>query len=404
MLRISVIFSSFFLLSQIILVNGADKIQVPPPLPLPPEQPNCLSLNQSVFCGSSYGKYFISRNVLINASPVTDIQTFDRALGYYFGSPTDMSEINRSFQCSPGWDGKYEPPFRVSFTCRAILNNNYTDSCNIDNPIPPLCHSTCLAYINGWSTVIKNQTACPASEQQIDIKLQNLKTWCDYYPYTGTDGSCISGQDDQDNTCGFILPQQSSSLCTFCSFSNAKCCQSESALSCPGSSSWRIKPGISTTALVCAIVFGCLGGIGLIIGLVLYYKRRDSGYDLSEKRILQNPEVSMPEAMDSTVHMNITIPSVSEYVCEYPYRPALPDELPLEVGDVIIIVWTFDDGWAVGRNHTRGGEGAFPMACVTVRQVNHEEHNDAAADSNGIPRRTSSKRASNRPKSFSPTN
>ncbi|ORX95263.1 hypothetical protein K493DRAFT_337417 [Basidiobolus meristosporus CBS 931.73] len=398
-----IIFPSFLLLCRSLLVKGAEKIQVPPPLTLPPEQPSCLSLNQSVFCGGSYGRYYISSKALVSNSPVTDIQAFDRALGYYFGSPTDITQINAAFNCSAGigWDGVYEPPYRVSFTCRALLNNNYTDVCNAANPIPPLCQSTCLSYIDGWSTVIKNQTICPATPQEMNIKLQNLQTWCDSFPFTGAESNCISGPVDQDNTCGFILPLQSASLCTFCSFSNAKCCQSESALACPGSSSWRTKPGISTAALVCSIVFSCLGGIGLIIGLIFFFKRRRLSYGNSNKTTSQNMQVSIPNTADSTARLNITIPSVCEYVCEFPYRPALPDELALEVDDVIVIVWTFDDGWAVGRNLSRGGEGAFPMACVTVKQVDNVEYTGATPQTGGIPRRTSSKRTSNRPKSLS---
>ncbi|KAJ3210345.1 hypothetical protein HDU67_005378 [Dinochytrium kinnereticum] len=53
----------------------------------------------------------------------------------------------------------------------------------------------------------------------------------------------------------------------------------------------------------------------------------------------------------------------------HPYNPTLADELQLAVGQDIIVLRSFDDGWGLGMNPTTGAQGAFPLVCV----VRHDE-------------------------------
>ncbi|KAI8854956.1 hypothetical protein BC829DRAFT_485911 [Chytridium lagenaria] len=46
------------------------------------------------------------------------------------------------------------------------------------------------------------------------------------------------------------------------------------------------------------------------------------------------------------------------------YNPTLTDELPLVLGEDIIVLMSFDDGWGLGLNPTTGAQGAFPLVCV----------------------------------------
>ncbi|KAH9276479.1 hypothetical protein BSLG_007954 [Batrachochytrium salamandrivorans] len=48
----------------------------------------------------------------------------------------------------------------------------------------------------------------------------------------------------------------------------------------------------------------------------------------------------------------------------HPYEPTLPDELQLNVGSDIIMVRSFDDGWALGFDPSTSKQGAFPLVCV----------------------------------------
>ncbi|KAI8615365.1 hypothetical protein BC830DRAFT_1168655 [Chytriomyces sp. MP71] len=47
-----------------------------------------------------------------------------------------------------------------------------------------------------------------------------------------------------------------------------------------------------------------------------------------------------------------------------PYSATLPDELTLEVGDLVTVAEVFDDGWAKGTHVRTGAVGTFPSACV----------------------------------------
>ncbi|KAI8817276.1 uncharacterized protein EV422DRAFT_542232 [Fimicolochytrium jonesii] len=46
------------------------------------------------------------------------------------------------------------------------------------------------------------------------------------------------------------------------------------------------------------------------------------------------------------------------------YEAQMGDELTLNIGDVVSVDEEFDDGWAVGTNHTTSTIGAFPLSCL----------------------------------------
>ncbi|KAJ3202419.1 hypothetical protein HK099_001860 [Clydaea vesicula] len=48
----------------------------------------------------------------------------------------------------------------------------------------------------------------------------------------------------------------------------------------------------------------------------------------------------------------------------HPYYPTLADELHLDVGADLVMIRSFDDGWALGLNPITGQQGAFPVVCV----------------------------------------
>ncbi|KAI9331298.1 hypothetical protein DFJ73DRAFT_765099 [Zopfochytrium polystomum] len=54
-------------------------------------------------------------------------------------------------------------------------------------------------------------------------------------------------------------------------------------------------------------------------------------------------------------------------VIVHPYNPTLPDELTLEPGLDVIMLKSFDDGWALGMNPITGQQGAFPVVCVVAK-------------------------------------
>ncbi|KAJ3098695.1 hypothetical protein HDU96_010981 [Phlyctochytrium bullatum] len=54
----------------------------------------------------------------------------------------------------------------------------------------------------------------------------------------------------------------------------------------------------------------------------------------------------------------------------HPYAATLPDELELRLGEVVILLRSFDDGWGLGLDPRTGAQGAFPLVCVvSVREA-----------------------------------
>ncbi|KAI8930163.1 hypothetical protein BC831DRAFT_508608 [Entophlyctis helioformis] len=54
------------------------------------------------------------------------------------------------------------------------------------------------------------------------------------------------------------------------------------------------------------------------------------------------------------------------------YDRAMEDEIELRVGDVIVVLEEFDDGWALGRNTVTGAQGVFPIS-ITEPYVQGQE-------------------------------
>ncbi|KAK9768384.1 hypothetical protein K7432_001044 [Basidiobolus ranarum] len=361
----------------------------------------CYSINSSKFCGGSFGSFFMSSNAMIDGVNPLDVTSFDRALEFYFGSPKDIDQINKLFDCKGGvgWSGVEEPPFRSTFTCRALLEHPLVRECNIQNPIPPICKSTCIRYVEGWSNILLNSTTCPSTPEQREAKIKNLYSWCEAFPNNGPDGSCINGEHNESKTCGFMLPAQYPTLCTYCQTSDNSCCKSEAAKLCSLANSEQ-PPKKNVALFVLSGILGSVVVIALAIGGLIYYRRRhqtEIKTHSSQSSISSSTNLipfSSPSAPPSPPPM--TQPEGEEYSCVFAYNPTLEDELMIQPGDSLIVIWAFDDGWAVGRNVNTGFEGAFPMACVTKNSSTEAPSRDSEKlDGEQYPR-TSSKHISGR--------
>jgi hypothetical protein len=77
----------------------------------------------------------------------------------------------------------------------------------------------------------------------------------------------------------------------------------------------------------------------------------------------------------------------TQYFAISSFTPRQPDELAIEQGDEVIIVQTFDDGWAFGRNSRTRMVGVLPMTFLSSNnQYNNYQY------SNTLPDRQSSRR------------
>jgi hypothetical protein len=73
-------------------------------------------------------------------------------------------------------------------------------------------------------------------------------------------------------------------------------------------------------------------------------------------------DIQKPEA--ALLRTNRPLP-LKKRIAHYNYDPELPDEIRIRIGDVVIVDYLCDDGWAVGWNSTNKQKGAFPFACLS---------------------------------------
>jgi hypothetical protein len=59
-----------------------------------------------------------------------------------------------------------------------------------------------------------------------------------------------------------------------------------------------------------------------------------------------------------------TSSKVKSYKVVQPHTPANDDEIVLDLGEMVIVLEEFEDGWAFGRNQTKGESGVFPIVCL----------------------------------------
>lgn len=52
-------------------------------------------------------------------------------------------------------------------------------------------------------------------------------------------------------------------------------------------------------------------------------------------------------------------------VVTHAYTKTLPDEVDLRVGDFVVVLANYDDGWSKGTNTTTGKTGSFPFVCLS---------------------------------------
>ncbi|KAJ3392651.1 hypothetical protein HDU84_003657 [Entophlyctis sp. JEL0112] len=97
-----------------------------------------------------------------------------------------------------------------------------------------------------------------------------------------------------------------------------------------------------------------------------------------------NKKASMAISYVSTAVSSVTDASAADKVRNtlrvlFPYQAQQDDELELVVGNDIILLKSFDDGWALGMQPLTGQKGAFPLACVDLGKTDNRISNRASS-------------------------
>jgi hypothetical protein len=86
-------------------------------------------------------------------------------------------------------------------------------------------------------------------------------------------------------------------------------------------------------------------------------KEKDSSEEMSSNQI-QKPEATLLQRSSRPLPLK-------KRIALHNYNPQLPDEIQIRIGDVVIVDYLCDDGWAVGWNTTINQKGAFPFGCLS---------------------------------------
>jgi len=104
-----------------------------------------------------------------------------------------------------------------------------------------------------------------------------------------------------------------------------------------------------------------------------YYGESDASFDFSSSKLnitsqLDNNHLSV--ASSAMLSNRVSTTSTDKELNSTPYRavhtyePQLNDELLLEMGDIVEVVYVYDDGWVWGINTRTNESGACPMLCL----------------------------------------
>ncbi|KAI8070572.1 uncharacterized protein B0P05DRAFT_550228 [Gilbertella persicaria] len=175
------------------------------------EQDTCVSLINSTVC-SAFAPFYIGLPGLGQEFPfllnITTIEEFDRRLLEYVNSTSDYLF---PLGCLSSNYNPTIPYARYSLTrlCAGMIQNPaYSLPCNFNQHLtpPPLCKSTCLAWIKSITDITANPSVCSDSIQRND-SLLNFMDQCDSWEgYNGTiQQNCISGIANEPYSCGNVM-------------------------------------------------------------------------------------------------------------------------------------------------------------------------------------------------------
>lgn len=169
---------------------------------------SCVSLSSSTAC-PAYSQYYVSLPELSDRytflANVTDVESFDKALLDYATSASDyLSPMGCITTETP------IPYARYSLTrlCAGLIQDPENSlPCNFQHELtpPPLCQTTCEAWLDSVSAITNDTSLCPNTIERNDT-LNTLASQCsDWQGYNGTESQyCISGAVNEPKNCGKV--------------------------------------------------------------------------------------------------------------------------------------------------------------------------------------------------------
>ncbi|ETN45060.1 uncharacterized protein HMPREF1541_09936 [Cyphellophora europaea CBS 101466] len=181
---------------------------------------SCVSLSGSSQCAGFDSSSVSTTGQVQDFFPflsfVSNVEEFDRELARYVSQGYVSSKYVNLFGCDNinlSNTTDYYARYTTTFLCNAIIQNS-RDACSLtDETAPPMCADSCADFALSEESIVGSNELCSGRSGNYAQQLRADFTDC-YLPTLSISGSCISGEDNEPDECGF--QGNLMGLCNFC--------------------------------------------------------------------------------------------------------------------------------------------------------------------------------------------
>jgi hypothetical protein len=163
----------------------------------------CIILGQAQKCilltGSTECPEFSTVDISL-LEGASDTITFDSVFRQQFNSTLNAVNLQGTLDCKDLSKSNVLPRFRRTMMCLFYANPCLYEKGTEDNDKKPLCKDTCLKHTADLSTIISQR--CPDSTKAKDVVETYKKTCESSKLYNGSQPRCVSGEENEPNSCG----------------------------------------------------------------------------------------------------------------------------------------------------------------------------------------------------------
>jgi hypothetical protein len=334
----------------------------------------CFVLTDSVECPNQNGK------AIGTAKEYRNTAEFDAFMTGRKNTNKDYISKFRSDYSCPEYEGIGQQ-FQQALYCSMIAVKPSTCTVPDIRTPAPLCKETCMQALNSLQNVFDSICISDKSSGALFTRreaINNYKRFCDSLEVVSPrNGWCLDGskQPVESELCGFGTTQDAKRFCSKINNANI-CCKSvdpnaaDTVLSAPAESSNFVSVPLLVIILIIVVFFL------QVLAFFIINRRKRQVVKVSPRK--QNPRsapakqakspVKIPSAESFGSSKAVLTPAQSTLVrVTAKYDAKMPDELELKVGDVIELIESYPDGWALGKHQGTGKLGAFPLVCTVVQ-------------------------------------
>ncbi|RMZ79830.1 hypothetical protein DV737_g3230, partial [Chaetothyriales sp. CBS 132003] len=196
---------------------------------------SCISLAQSTACVAFNSSSISTDSTLVGLFPflayVSNVDEFDEELNSYISQDYVSTKYVDLFGCDNvdlSNTSAYYARYTRSFICNSIVQNS-KEPCGETSPTP-LCADSCALLAQSEYEIVATNSLCSGRDSDYQDQLRADFTNC-ALPANSLSGSCISGETNEPENCGYS--SNLIGLCDFCrdSTTNAtdSCCLTSNA-------------------------------------------------------------------------------------------------------------------------------------------------------------------------------